>query len=397
MQKYVYVDGKMYKRGYTTGSCAAAATKAALAILLGENKLDSVEISTPKGIDLNIPVENIEMGENYVICSVKKDGGDDIDVTHQMDICSKVEIISEENIPRFCATKKLDYLEITAGKGIGRVSKKGLSIEPGRPAINPIPLSMIANEVEKIIEIMGIEIEDYLDSKKILVTIFAPEGEKIAKNTFNSNLGIEGGISIIGTSGIVEPMSDEGWKKALSAELSIKREEGIKDIVLVPGNIGYDTMMNNFNIDENKIVKMSNFIGFMLMECKRMGFKKITIAGHIGKLIKLSAGISNTHSRVADARAEIMIANLALMGCEKNILEKINKCLTTDAMLDVVRENKLEAVFNIICQKAANRAWKYLREGKEKIEVEVYMFSMDKQLLGRASANKLYINGDLEE
>ncbi len=388
MQEYVYVDGKRYKRGYTTGTCAAAATKAALAILLGKNKLDSIEIDTPKGINLNIGVENIEIGKNYVLCSVKKDGGDDIDVTHQMDIFSKVEIISKENIPKFCAAKKLEYLEVTAGKGVGKVTKKGLSIEVGRPAINPTPLSMIAKEVEKIIETIGVDIEDILGDKKILVTIFAPDGERIAKNTFNPNLGIEGGISIIGTSGIVEPMSDEGWKKALSAELSIKSEEGIKEIVLVPGNIGYEIMVKDFHIEEKNIVKMSNFIGYMLMECKRLGFKKITIAGHIGKLIKLSAGISNTHSRVADARTEIMIANLALMGCEKNILEKIDKCLTTDAMIDIVREYRLDSVFDIICQKAADRAWKYLREGKEEIEVEVYMFSMDRELLGRASRNK---------
>nr|WP_307760247.1 cobalt-precorrin-5B (C(1))-methyltransferase CbiD [uncultured Peptostreptococcus sp.] len=387
MEEYVYVDGKKYKRGYTTGSCAAAATKAALAMLLLKNTLDTIEISTPKGIDLKIAVDNVQIGEDYAVCSVKKDGGDDIDVTHEMDIFSKVEIISEENIPEFCAAKKLDYMEVTSAKGIGKVTKKGLSVEVGRPAINPIPLEMISYEVEKVVEDSDIDIEEFLKGKKLLVTIYAPEGEKIAKNTFNSNLGIEGGISIIGSSGIVEPMSDEGWKKALSAELSIKREEGKKEIILVPGNIGYEKMVNIFQADPNSIVKMSNFIGYMLMECKRMKFKKITIAGHIGKLIKLSAGISNTHSRIADARVEIMIANLALMGASKEMLIKIESCLTTDAMVDIIKEYKMEAVFDILAQKAANRAWKYLRDGKEDIGIEVYMFSMCGELLGQGSKN----------
>ena len=387
MEKYVYVDGKKYRRGYTTGSCAAAATKAAIAMLLCGNKVDTVDISTPKGIDLTIDVYNCEIGKNYALCSVKKDGGDDIDVTHKMDIFSKVEIISEENIPDFCAAKKSDFLEITAGVGIGKVTRKGLSIEPGRPAINPVPLKMIAEEAEKIIEELDVDIYDYLAGKKLLATIYAPDGEKIAENTFNSNLGIEGGISIIGTSGIVEPMSDEGWKNALSAELSIKKEEGLKEIILVPGNIGYDKMVNEFKAEPEKVVKMSNFVGYMLMECKRLGFEKITIAGHIGKLIKVSGGIMNTHSRVADARRDIMVANLALLGCEREILEEINSCLTTDAMIPIIKENGKEEVFEALAEKAANRAWKYLREGKENIEIEVYMFSMEGELLGHGTEN----------
>ena len=387
MEEYVYVDGKKYKRGYTTGSCAAAATKAALAMMITENRIQNIEIDTPKGISLNIEVHNAEIGRNYALCSVRKDGGDDIDVTHNMEIYSKVEIIDKESIPEFCAVKKLDYLEITSGEGIGKVTKKGLSVEAGRPAINPVPLEMIKNEVEKTMDELAVDVDEYLGEKKILVTIYAPEGRKIAENTFNQHLGIEGGISIIGTSGIVEPMSEEGWKKALSAELSIKKEEGLKEIILVPGNIGYERMIEKFNVSEEKIVKMSNFIGYMLMECKRMGFEKITIAGHIGKLIKLSGGITNTHSRVADGRKEIMISNLALMGGSLDILKEIDSCVTTDAMIPIIKENGLEEVFDILCEKAADRAWKYLREGKEKIEITVHMFSMEGELLGSGRKN----------
>lgn len=386
MEEYVYVDGKKYKRGYTTGSCATAATKAALTMFLRKKTIDKIEIGTPKGIDLTIDIDNAEIGESYALCSVKKDGGDDIDVTHKMDIFSKVEIISKESVPQFCAAKKLEYLEITSGKGIGKVTKKGLTTEVGRPAINPVPLKMICEEVEKVVGELEIDIYEYLNGKVLLVTIYAPEGEKIAKNTFNPNLGIVGGISIIGTSGIVEPMSDEGWKKSLSAELAIKKAEGLSEIILVPGNIGYDKMVNQFGCNPDSIVKMSNFIGYMLMECKRMEFSKLTIAGHIGKLIKLSAGIMNTHSRVADARNDIMVSNLALIGCERNILEEVYGCLTTDAMIPIIKEHNMEKVFGILAEKAAKRAWKYLRDGKEKIEIEVYMFSMDGEVLGHGKA-----------
>lgn len=389
MEEYVYVDGKKYKRGYTTGSCATAASKAALISFFKKERVKEVQIATPKGIDLIIPVEKCQLEDRCVISSVKKDAGDDIDVTHGMEIFAKLEIISEDEKPPITCKSPLNYLEITSGIGIGRVSKKGLSIEAGRPAINPTPLKMIAFEIEKTLEELDIDIEKYLGQKKILLTIFAPQGEKIAQNTFNPNLGIEGGISIIGTSGIVEPMSEEGWKKALSLELSMKREEGRKEIILVPGNIGYERMVNKFKLDPKGIVKMSNFIGYMLMEAKRLEFKKIILAGHIGKLIKLSAGITNTHSRIADARREIMIANLALLGADRDCLEEIDQCLTTDAMIDVIKENKKEEVFQILCDKAAKRAWKYLREGKEEIEIQVYMFSMEGELLGCSSVNRL--------
>lgn len=387
MEKYVYVDGKKYKRGYTTGSCATAAVKAALVMIITKKKVDKIKIDTPKSIELDIEVFNQQIGENFAICSVRKDGGDDIDVTHNMEIYSRVDIIDSKNIPSFCAVKKLEYLEITSGEGIGKVTKKGLSIDVGRPAINPVPLEMIAREVEKTMDEYSVDIDNFLGENKLLATIYAPEGRKIAENTFNQHLGIEGGISIIGTSGIVEPMSDEGWKKALSAELSIKKEEGIKEIVLVPGNIGYERMISIFNTEKNKIVKMSNFIGYMLMECKRMEFSKIIIAGHIGKLIKLSGGITNTHSRVADGRKEIMIANLALMGANKEMLTEIDSCITTDAMIPIIRKYNMDDVFDILCKKAADRAWKYLREGKEEIEIEVHMFSMEGELLGSGSIN----------
>lgn len=385
IDEFVYVDGKKYRRGYTSGSCACGATKAALIMLLEKRNINEVRIGTPKGVDLDLKIENISRGKDWVQCSVKKDGGDDIDATHGMDIFARLELVQADQVPDFRSDLDSDHLFITSGQGIGRVTKKGLDIRPGRPAINRVPLKMILKEVQETLDEAGLDIYDYLGGRKILVTIFAPQGQEIAKRTFNSNLGIEEGISIIGTTGIVEPMSDEGWKKALSAELAIKRAEGREAIILVPGNIGRDIMAKSYGADLDGIVKMSNFIGYMLMETKRLGFRKVIIGGHIGKLIKLSGGITNSHSRVADARREIMVANLALLGAPLELLKEVDACLSTDAMVDIIRKAGYSQVFKVLADKAASKAKVYMRLGQEDhMDIEVYLFSMDGSLLAKS-------------
>ena len=385
IDEFVYVEGKKYRMGYTSGSCACGASKAALRLLLENRPINRVRIGTPKGIDLDLVVENISWGQDWAQCSIRKDGGDDIDATHGMDIFARIDLVEPDQVPDFRSDLDSDYLFITSGQGIGRVTKKGLDIGIGRPAINRVPLGMILKEVQETIDELGLDIYDYLAGRRILVTIFAPQGQEIAKKTFNSKLGIEGGISIIGTTGIVEPMSDEGWKKALSAELAIKRAEGRESIVLVPGNIGRDIMVKSYGVDVNEIVKMSNFIGYMLMESKRLGFSKISIGGHIGKLIKLSAGITNSHSRLADARSEIMVANLALLGAPLELLKEVDACLSTDAMVDIIVDAGYEQVFKVLADKAARRAKQYMRLGQEDhVDIEVYLFSMDGSLLARS-------------
>lgn len=384
MQEYRYVDGKKYRMGYTTGSSAAAATKAAMWMFVTDAYIeDRIKIHTPKGIDIFVSVDNQEIGEDYCQCSVKKDGGDDIDATHMIDIYSRVQLVDKDSNVGPESITGQDYIRIRGGIGVGIVTKPGLSIPVDRPAINPVPIEMIVEAISDVMTSADVDIQEFLDGKSILVTISVPEGERVAQRTFNADLGIVGGISILGTSGIVEPMSDEGWKKSLSANLAIKRAEGHKVIVLVPGNIGYRASVNHLDINEDKLVKMSNFIGYMLMEAKRMGFEKIVIAGHIGKLIKLAGGIFNSHSRVADARSEIMIANLAMLGAGQKLLLRIGECLTTDAMIPIIREAGYERVFEVLAKKAAEKAYSYIRQ--EGIEIEVYMFDMDSNLLSRSN------------
>ncbi|UPA31009.1 cobalt-precorrin-5B (C(1))-methyltransferase CbiD [Terrisporobacter glycolicus] len=336
-------------------------------MLFTKKSIGSINIDTPKGIPLTLKVKNVEIRNNYSICSIEKDGGDDIDATHAMDIFAKAELVNKE----------AEDVIVTGGVGIGIVTKKGLSVEVGKHAINPVPMKMIKNEVRKVLE----QKNDLLKNKSLKITIFAPKGEEVAKKTFNSKLGILGGISILGTTGIVEPMSEEGWKKSLSIELEMKKAQGMDKIILVPGNHGEEFIRDYLKIDMSNCVRMSNFVGYMLNEAKRLGFKKILMAGHIGKFIKISAGIFNTHSKVCDARNEIMIANLALMGADLGFLKEINECVTAEGAVEIIDKSNYTQIYNILCNKCKERAEEYLNED---IQVEVYMFRMDKSLLGKS-------------
>lgn len=365
MEEFVYIDGKKYRRGYTTGSCAAAASKAAAQMLLTKQIIDNINIDTPKGIPLTLKVNNIELNDKFAVCSIEKDGGDDIDATHGLHIFAKAELIDKVD----------EEIVVTGGVGVGTVTKKGLSVEVGKPAINPVPMKMIKNEVTKVLK------ENNIKDKSIKLTIFIPGGEEVAKKTFNPRLGIVGGISILGTTGIVEPMSEEGWKKSLSIELEMKKAQGLDKIILVPGNHGEEFVREHLSLDMNNCVRMSNFVGYMLSEAKRIGFKKMLMAGHIGKFIKISAGIFNTHSKVCDARNEIMISNLALMGAPLEFLQEINECITAEGAVEIIDKSEYTQIYNILCNKCKQRAQQYLHD---EVEVEVYMFRMDKSLLGKS-------------
>ncbi|WP_025162094.1 cobalt-precorrin-5B (C(1))-methyltransferase CbiD [Paraclostridium bifermentans] len=371
MEEYVYIDGKKYKRGYTTGSCATGAAKAATYMILTKETLETVNIDTPKGIPLNLKVENVDINNAFAQCSIQKDGGDDIDATHKIHIYAKAELID------------CNEIIIDGGIGIGRVTKKGLGIEIGKAAINKTPISMIQSEVRKVIG----------DTKGVKITIFAPEGETIAKKTFNPRLGIVGGISIIGTTGIVEPMSDEGWKKSLSIELEMKKAQGMDKVILVPGNHGEMFIKESLGIDSKYIVRTSNFIGYMLKEAQRIGFKKILMAGHLGKYVKIAGGIFNTHSKVADARNEILIANLALMNAPFELINKVNECLTTEEFIEILEDDKYKKykeIYNILSEKCKKRIDIYMND--DEIDIEVMIFSMEKKLLGESKKA-----GDLKE
>lgn len=360
MEEFVYVNGKKMRKGYTTGSCATAASVAATHLLLNEEECEEVVVLSPVDKEIRIPIESIErVDDKTAIASVRKNGGDDADATHGMLIYSKVTLRDDTEVT------------IEGGEGIGRVTQEGLLVPIGKPAINPKPRKMISDNIRKMLG----------DSRGADILIFAPEGYEIAKQTMNRNLGIIGGISILGTTGIVTPMSEDSWKAAISIELEMKKKQGFEKIVLSPGNYGEDFAVNKMMIDETKIVSMSNFVGYVLKEVQRIGFEEVLMVGHLGKLIKVSAGIFSTHSKDADARAEILVANLALMGMSVPDLERVSKCLTTEAAGDIISETGYEGVYQIIADKIKFRSEKLLKYRDPKVKVEVVLFSSKTGLL----------------
>jgi len=333
MDEYVIVGGKKLRKGYTTGTCAAAASKAAVTMLITGKIPEKISVDTPAGIRLNVPVSDALLEDDYAECSVIKDGGDDPDITTGLKIFAGVKLTDSGTV------------EVNAGEGIGIVTLPGLKVEIGKPAINPVPMKMIHDAVFQVLP----------KGKGAAITLRVPGGEEIARKTYNPKLGIVGGISIIGTKGIVEPMSEEAWKEALALELNILVKKGFKSCVFVFGNYGEDFAINNLGIQKGRIIKISNFIGFMLDKAAEYGVESIIIAGHLGKLVKVAAGIFHTHSRIADARMEILAAYAGLEDASTDIIRKIYACRTTGEAASIIDNEGLLKVYKRIAENASKR------------------------------------------
>ncbi len=360
-EKYIYKNNKRLKYGYTTGSCAAAAAKAATIMLLRNNLINNIELMTPKGMLLKLQVLEIEKCKDYVKCAIKKDSGDDPDVTHGMLVYAKVSKGTCEKIV------------IDGGIGVGRVTRKGLECPVGSAAINKVPYSMIHNAVKEICEE-----NDYQGGIDVEISI--PEGEKLAEKTFNPRLGIVGGISILGTTGIVEPMSEAALIDTIRVEIKQLAANGTEYLVVTPGNYGENFLHDNMKINISKSVKCSNFIGDTIDIANEFNLKGILLIGHIGKLIKLAGGIMNTHSKNADARMEIITANALLAGGESNLLKNVMECITTDEALDILEEGKIKnETMNLVMEKMDF----YLNKRADKrLLIGAIMFSNEHGLLG---------------
>lgn len=312
--------------GFTTGSCAAAAAKAAAYMLLSGRQKNTITIETPKGIPYTADVLEITRGEKAVQCAVRKDGGDDPDITSGALIYAEVSLTDHT---RMQATDT--RIHIDGGIGVGRVTKPGLDQPVGNAAINHVPREMIAKEVLEVCDLM-----DYKGNLQVIISV--PEGKAIAKQTFNPRLGIVGGISILGTSGIVEPMSNQALLDTIRVELNQRRAEGFDYIAVAPGNYGLDFMKKAYGYDLDKSVKCSNFIGGTIDMAVECGFTRMLLTGHIGKLIKVAGGIMNTHSKEADCRMELLSAFAIHEGAGADVAAKILDCVATEEAVRLLRE-----------------------------------------------------------
>lgn len=344
-------SSRFLKKGYTTGTCAAAAAKAAAKMLLTGAVVLKETIKLPSGERISFNIDDAKIEENHSSCAVKKYSGDDPDIT--------------DGIMIYAAIRKIDSgIKIDGGEGVGRVTKSGLDQPVGNAAINTVPRQMIRNAVVEICDKY-----DYDGGVEIVISV--PRGEEIAKKTFNPRLGIKGGISILGTSGIVEPMSEKALLDTVFLEMKTRREAGDEKVILVPGNYGEEFARNEFGITNT--VQCSNYIGDAIDYASDLGFSEILIISHMGKLVKLGSGIMNTHSKYADGRMETLALCAALAGVRD--FEKILDCVTADESYEIIRDTE---TINILM----DRIDMYLKRRTD-LKIGAVMFSRKYGIVGK--------------
>lgn len=370
-ESFVLYDHKKLRMGYTTGSCAAAAAKAGTRTLLTGVETEEIVLDTPKGIRLHLPVEDIHIQRDEsgipvkVCCAVRKDGGDDIDATNGALIYAEVSCTGEAGVT------------IDGGEGVGRVTKPGLDQPVGNAAINHVPREMITKGVLEVCREQG-----YTGGISVIIRI--PEGQKIAEKTFNPRLGIVGGISVLGTSGIVMPMSEKALIDTIRVEMKMRRENGGEYLVITPGNFGERFASEMPDLVRTHEMKCSNFVGETLDMAVDLGVKGILFISHIGKFIKVSGGIMNTHSHEADCRAELMAAAVLRAGGGADLARKILSTNTTEDALKILKQEGGDELFDAAMKRITERIGFYLNARVQgRIETGAVIFSNDFGMLGR--------------
>ncbi len=374
LEEYINVGTKRMRCGYTTGSCAAAAARAATELLVAGEVVPAVTLLTPAGIEVVIEVEEHDAGPGWAECAVQKDSGDDPDVTNGALVYARVEYCDEPGV------------SIDGGVGVGRVTREGLDQPVGAAAINSTPRRMIREQVEEALSLAqaGISGDQPSNSapgqKGLLVTVSIPAGVELAAKTFNPRLGIEGGISVLGTGGIVRPMSEDALIASIELEMRMLYERGVRDLLVVPGNYGRDFACGQLKLNMDEAVSCSNYFGATIDAAVVLGFERVLIVGHIGKMAKVAGGIMNTHSRVADCRVEVLAAHAALVGASQDTVGQIMGAATTDAALDALKDAGLgeAAMASLMC----NLADKLDHRASGSLQIEAIVFSNVHGVLG---------------
>lgn len=378
---YIVKNQKKLRCGVTTGSCSAAAARAAAVHLLTGKQSQKISLQTPKGVVLTIPVELLEEKEDAVSYCVMKDSGDDPDVTNGTRVCvtiSRIQNTAEINKnENWFYSKECPGLSLDGGIGIGRVTKAGLQQKIGQAAINEVPRKMIFEQVQAVCEMT--------DEQGFLhIEVWMPDGEALAKKTFNPKLGIEGGLSILGTSGVIEPMSEASILATIETEIRQQQVLGTTRLLVTPGNYGQSYASKEMGYDISQSVKCSNYIGETIDMARSYGMKEMLLVGDIGKLVKLAAGIFMTHSKQADGRGEIFTGHAALAGAKPKILAEILHANSTETMLDLLegcklREQTMQSILDAIECHVSRRAG-------ENLKVGVVIFSRKYGYLGQTQS-----------
>lgn len=359
---------KQLKGGYTTGACLAAGAKAGAMIMQGEDPGDRVDIVALDGTPLQIPIASVELLAHGVKVEIIKDAGDDPDITNGTSVFITFSFLTQEQLqPVYGRSILYQQILFEAGQGIGHATKPGLSLAVGEPAINPGPRQLVYNSIK-----------DIIGDKACLVRVDIPAGTELATKTLNPVLGIEGGISVIGTTGVLRPMSEEAFKNSLVPQIEVAKAAGFTTQIFVPGKIG-ERIATSWGLPTEAMVQTSNFIGFMLEAGADHGLERILLFGHIGKLAKVAAGVFHTHNRVGDARLEVLAAYSAAQGMPAEGVQRILQAVTTEEALPVIEEYGLQSVYQVIAARASYRAERLLFN---RLHVGTVLVTLQGKLLG---------------
>ncbi|MCD7888159.1 MAG: cobalt-precorrin-5B (C(1))-methyltransferase CbiD [Clostridiales bacterium] len=361
LEHYIQVGGQRLRCGYTTGTCAAAAARAAAELLLTGAAPDLLRVATPSGLTVEVEVEEARLLDGCARCAVRKDAGDDPDITDGVLVWAAVERTASPGVT------------IDGGEGVGRVTRPGLDQPPGAAAINSVPRRMIKEQLEAALRDIGADCG-------LRAVLSIPQGRALAEKTFNPRLGIEGGLSVLGTTGIVRPMSEAALMASIHAELDVRWAEGTLDLLVSPGNYGAEFARDALGLDLAQSVQCSNYIGDTLDYAAAKGFRSLLLVGHLGKLIKCAAGVMNTHSRVADCRMETLAAHAALCGANRETVKAILQAVTTEAAILPLREaGLLGPTMNSVVDALAHHL---RRRVGETLRVEAVLFTNQYGVLG---------------